>query len=54
MSASTDGARADRSVAQLDMLHSLGTKLTAMRDIEEIGAAITAELRRGALPVRAR
>lgn len=40
----TDGARGDRSVARLAMLHSLGTKLNAMRDVEGIGGAITAEL----------
>ena len=34
-----------RSVAQLDMLHSLAASLNALRDVEEIGAAITAELR---------
>ena len=34
----------DRSVAQLDMLHSLGAKLNALSDAEEIGNAITAEL----------
>lgn len=34
-----------RSVAQLDMLHSLAAKLNALGDVEEIGAAITAELR---------
>ncbi|HEY7478556.1 MAG TPA: ATP-binding protein [Actinomycetota bacterium] len=33
-----------RSVAQLDMLHSLGAKLNALSDAEEIGNAITAEL----------
>ena len=39
--------RADRirSVAQLNMLHSLAAKLNALGDTEEIGAAITAELR---------
>lgn len=44
MSTSTDEGRGDRSVAQLDMLHSLGTKLNTMRDVEGIGGAITAEL----------
>ncbi len=42
------GARSDdrdRSVAQLDMLHSLGAKLNALADVEGIGAAITGELR---------
>ena len=34
-----------RSVAQLDMLHSLAAKLNSLGDVEEIGAAITAELR---------
>ena len=34
-----------RSVAQLDMLHSLAAKLNALGDVSEIGAAITAELR---------
>lgn len=34
-----------RSVAQLNMLHSLAAKLNALGTIEEIGAAITAELR---------
>ena len=34
-----------RSVAQLDMLHSLAAKLNALGDVAEIGAAITAELR---------
>jgi PAS domain S-box-containing protein len=34
-----------RSVAQLDMLHSLAAALNMLGDIEEIGAAITAELR---------
>ncbi len=41
-SASTDELR---SVAQLNMLHSLAAKLNALGDVEEIGAAITAELR---------
>jgi len=42
------GANGDarfRSVAQLDMLHSLAAKLNALGDVAEIGAAITAELR---------
>ena len=34
-----------RSVAQLNMLHSLAAKLNALGDVNEIGAAITAELR---------
>jgi len=34
-----------RSVAQLDMLHSLAAKLNALGSVAEIGAAITAELR---------
>jgi len=34
-----------RSVAQLDMLHSLAASLNALRDVGEIGEAITAELR---------
>ncbi len=34
----------DRSVAQLDMLHSLGAKLNALSDAQQIGNAITAEL----------
>ena len=34
-----------RSVAQLNMLHSLAAKLNALGDVSEIGAAITAELR---------
>jgi len=34
-----------RSVAQLDMLHSLAAALNLLGDVEEIGAAITAELR---------
>jgi len=34
-----------RSVAQLNMLHSLAAKLNALGSVEEIGAAITAELR---------
>ena len=34
-----------RSVAQLNMLHSLAAKLNALGDVAEIGAAITAELR---------
>ena len=33
-----------RSVAQLNMLHSLAAKLNALGDVAEIGAAITAEL----------
>jgi signal transduction histidine kinase/putative methionine-R-sulfoxide reductase with GAF domain len=39
------GADRDRTVAQLDMLHSLGAKLNALGDVEEIGTAITSELR---------
>jgi PAS domain S-box-containing protein len=34
-----------RSVAQLNMLHSLAAKLNSLGDVEEIAAAITAELR---------
>jgi signal transduction histidine kinase/GAF domain-containing protein len=34
-----------RSVAQLNMLHSLAATLNALGDVEEIGAAIAAELR---------
>jgi signal transduction histidine kinase/GAF domain-containing protein len=34
-----------RSVAQLNMLHSLAAKLNALGDVAEIGAAIAAELR---------
>ncbi len=34
-----------RPVAQLNMLHSLAATLNALGDVEEIGAAITAELR---------
>ena len=34
-----------RSVAQLNMLHSLTAKLNSLDEVEEIGAAITAELR---------
>jgi PAS domain S-box-containing protein len=41
----TEPHDADRTVAQLDMLHSLGAKLNALADEQEIGAAITAELR---------
>ncbi len=33
-----------RSVAQLNMLHSLAAKLGALNDVEEIGGAITTEL----------
>jgi PAS domain S-box-containing protein len=39
------GTDRDRMVAQLDMLHSLGAKLNALGDVEEIGTAITSELR---------
>ena len=39
------GADRVRSVAQLNMLHSLAAKLNALGSVEEIGAAITAELR---------
>ena len=38
------GDERNRSVAQLDMLHSLGATLNTLRDVEEIGSAITAEL----------
>ena len=34
-----------RSVAQLNMLHSLAAKLNSLGDVQEIGGAITAELR---------
>jgi PAS domain S-box-containing protein len=34
-----------RSVAQLNMLHSLAAKLNSLGDVQEIGNAITAELR---------
>jgi len=34
-----------RSVAQLNMLHHLAANLSALSEVEEIGAAITAELR---------
>jgi signal transduction histidine kinase/GAF domain-containing protein len=34
-----------RSVAQLNMLHSLAAKLSSLGDVEDIGAAITAELK---------
>ncbi len=39
------GADRIRSVAQLNMLHSLAAKLNALGDVGEIGAAITGELR---------
>jgi len=39
------GTDRDRMVGQLDMLHSLGAKLNALGDVEEIGTAITSELR---------
>src|SRR3989442_6820927 len=39
------GTDRDRTVAQLDMLHSLGAKLNSLGDVEEIGTAITSELR---------
>jgi hypothetical protein len=35
----------DRSVAQLDMLHSLAAALNMLGDAEAVGSAITAELR---------
>ena len=38
-------ADAIRSVAQLNMLHHLAASLNALVDVDEIGAAITAELR---------
>lgn len=34
-----------RSAAQLNMLHSLAAKLSSLGDVEDIGAAITAELK---------
>jgi len=40
-----DGADRFRSVAQLNMLHSLAAKLNSLGDAAEIGAAITGELR---------
>jgi PAS domain S-box-containing protein len=42
-----DDAEADplRSIAQLNMLHSLAAKLNALDSVEAIGGAITAELR---------
>jgi PAS domain S-box-containing protein len=43
-----DGERSTdrfRSVAQLNMLHSLAAKLNALGNVEDIGAAITGELR---------
>ena len=43
--ATQEHAAQDRSVAQLNMLHSLGAKLNALDDVGEIGAAIAAELR---------
>jgi signal transduction histidine kinase/putative methionine-R-sulfoxide reductase with GAF domain len=42
---SGSGRERDRSVAQLDMLHSLGARLNSLRDVQEIGEAITEELR---------
>ncbi|MEO8477004.1 MAG: ATP-binding protein [Actinomycetota bacterium] len=39
------GAERFRSVAQLDMLHSLAAKLNTLNDVAAIGGAITAELR---------
>ncbi len=43
--ARTIGRDPIRSVAQLNMLHSLTAKLNSLDEVEEIGAAITAELR---------
>ena len=45
--AESGGADADRirSVAQLNMLHSLAAKLNSLSSVAEIGSAITAELR---------
>ena len=40
-----DGHDRFRSAAQLNMLHSLAAKLSALASVEEIGEAITAELR---------
>ncbi|MEX2274357.1 MAG: ATP-binding protein [Actinomycetota bacterium] len=42
----SDGRREDdrRSVAQLNMLHSLAAKLGRLNDVEQIGGAITTEL----------
>lgn len=40
-----DAADRVRSVAQLNMLHSLAAKLNSLGDVHEIGAAITGELR---------
>ena len=40
-----DGTDRFRSVAQLNMLHSLAAKLNSLGDASEIGSAITAELR---------
>ena len=36
--------REPRSIAQLDMLHSLATRLNRLNDVQQIGAAIVAEL----------
>ncbi|HEX7463855.1 MAG TPA: GAF domain-containing protein, partial [Actinomycetota bacterium] len=41
----TTGERELRSVAQLDMLHSLAARLNHLNDVREIGEAITAELK---------
>ncbi len=43
--AGRDDTERFRSVAQLNMLHSLAAKLNSLGDVWEIGAAITAELR---------
>src|SRR5204863_686486 len=40
-----DGVDRFRSVAQLNMLHSLAAKLNSLGEASEIGAAITGELR---------
>ncbi len=42
---SDDNIARFRSVAQLNMLHSLAAKLNSLADVYEIGAAITGELR---------
>ena len=36
--------REQRSIAQLDMLHSLAARLNRLNDVQQIGAAIVAEL----------
>ena len=42
---SRDGEGELRSVAQLKMLHSLAPRLGRLNDVEQIGEAITAELK---------